>query len=83
MGTPSISQALSGIQSRIEEPSNIVTHNYEKVHELEDKSFSKEDLISIWPAFIEKYKDQTHIYNTLLSNPDLQENHIVVISVEN
>ncbi|MDA3929206.1 MAG: hypothetical protein PF541_09615 [Prolixibacteraceae bacterium] len=37
----------------------------------------------IWPSFAEKYKEQSHLYNTLLNKPDLLENYLVKITVEN
>ena len=83
LNTPSIAQALSGKHIEAKKPEAENTKEIRQDKSIEDKRFTKEELFSIWPNFVEKFKEQSHVYNTLLNKPELSENNVVVISVEN
>lgn len=83
LSTPSISQALSvnspASTSVKAEPATVSEDNNPNLQE----KFSEQDLHHIWPKFISRYSTQGHLYNTLENKPALEEDNIVVISVEN
>ena len=83
MGTPSISQALSG-NFKKEETTNVKTPEaYAKGVLNSADPITQEKLNKIWPVFIERYSEQVHLYNTLTNEPQLLNEHIVQITVEN
>jgi hypothetical protein len=84
LATPSISKALSG-ETKSEEANNS-SENNGAVAEPESKlnnHFTENELHSLWPVFIERYTDQVHLYNSLKNMPKLENDYLVVISVEN
>lgn len=83
LGTPSISQALSG-NFKTEEVAKPIAHeaNAKEVQNKE-KPFTQEQLNQIWSEFADKYTEQVHLYNTLTSELELQDNYLIKITVEN
>ncbi len=83
IGTPSIMQALSGItqQDKSTLPNTEEKKDIEK--QVVNQDFTIDQLLEIWPKFIAKYKDQTHLYNTLKADPNLKNDYRVIIQVEN
>lgn len=49
----------------------------------ENNHFTIEQIIELWPSFIERFKQKVHLYNTLQSKPQLIENNVVRIEVAN
>ncbi len=85
LATPSISKALSG-ETKSEEAKKNTSEDNGVVAEPDSKlnnHFTENELHSLWPVFIERYADQVHLYNTLKALPILENDYLVVISVEN
>jgi hypothetical protein len=76
-------QALSGNFVGEKSPTTVIPEKYARETRDSDHNFSEEQLLAVWPEFIEKFVDQVHLYNTLRVNPQLLENFKVKIPVEN
>ena len=83
LGTPSIAQALSGNFKEEEKEQVVTPEAYAKEVRGSDEPFNQDQLNSIWPAFAERYTEQVHLYNTLSNKPELMDNYLVKIAVEN
>jgi len=83
IGTPSISQALSGSFTDTQVEKVVIPEYYTRDTKESDQNFSEELLLMTWPEFAEKYADQVHLYNTLSVKPVLLDNFKVKITVEN
>ena len=83
LGTPSISQALSGNFKEEVEEKVVAPEAYAKEVKSIDEPFTQDQLNEIWPSFAQRYEEQVHLYNTLTNKPELQDNCLVSIKVEN
>jgi hypothetical protein len=83
IGTPSISQALSGNFEGEKIHKTVIPEQYARETRDNDHDFSEEQLLAIWPEYIEKHAGQVHLYNTLQVSPQLLDNYKVKITVEN
>lgn len=83
IGTPSIAQALSGNIPNEKKEEVVIHKKYITDKKQEDQAFTEKDLHSVWPELIGKYHDQVHLYNSLDTTPELLEDNVVKVSVEN
>ncbi|HPB05479.1 MAG TPA: hypothetical protein PKV50_03825 [Prolixibacteraceae bacterium] len=83
IGTPSIMQALSGINQQDKSTLPNAEEKKDVEKQVVNQDFTIDQLLEIWPKFIAKYKDQIHLYNTLKSDPKLSGDYRVIIQVEN
>jgi DNA polymerase III subunit gamma/tau len=83
LGTPSISQALSGKFENEVAEKVIIPEYYARETRETDHNFTEEQLLQVWPEFAEKYVTQVHLYNTLSVKPVLLDHFKVKITVEN
>jgi len=83
LGTPSISQALSGKFENEVAEKLVIPEYYARETRVADHNFNEDQLLQVWPEFAEKYVNQVHLYNTLSIKPVLLDHFKIKINVEN
>jgi DNA polymerase III subunit gamma/tau len=83
LSTPSISQALSGINFDENKVKITIPEEYARETFGVDQSYTDEQLLKVWNEFAEKYSDQVHLFNTLSIKPELLENSKIKVIVGN
>lgn len=83
LGTPSISQALSGKFENEVAEKLIIPEYYARETRVADRNFTEDELLQVWPEFAEKFVNQVHLYNTLSVKPVLHDQFKIKINVEN
>lgn len=83
MSTPSIRQALNRKAEPDPKPEEKKSDSSLPEYPTSNRPFTQEQLDTTWQLFAPRYKEEVHLYNTLLNQLKKIDNQIVQISVDN